>query len=195
MAFNRTYTWVVQGQRRKEVLASFDQPLTAAQIARRHQIALDPCLHVLWMLRRHDITTCLNPETRHNRLHWLTPRGKECQQRLRRSLSLPSVAHRFPETSWDLYSSVCYKHRTAVIRAMREPMQQAAAIKRRALFQNPNIRMSANNVRDVLRYLLKHQIVEKARVKRKRHPRYDLTDLGQVFRDLVEGAEAFLPSL
>jgi predicted transcriptional regulator len=68
---------------------------------------------------------------------------------------------------------------------------QAAAIKRKALFQNPQLRMSANNVRDVMKYLLKVGVVRKVNIKRRGHPRYELTDLGEVFKELLLGVRVF----
>jgi predicted transcriptional regulator len=65
---------------------------------------------------------------------------------------------------------------------------QASAIKRRAVFQNPQLRMSANNVRDVMRYLLCKGLVRKVTLGRRRHPRYTVTDLGKTFQELLARA-------
>jgi DNA-binding HxlR family transcriptional regulator len=66
---------------------------------------------------------------------------------------------------------------------------QAAAVKRRAVFQNPQLRMSANNVRDVMRYLLSTGIARRVEVRKKAHPRYELTDLGRTFQQLLVGTK------
>ncbi len=68
---------------------------------------------------------------------------------------------------------------------------QAAAIKRRAVFHDPQLRMSANNVRDVMRYLVDNGVVRVVRVRRKAHPRYELTELGHAFQQLLVGTKAF----
>ena len=186
MTFDNAYNWLIQSERRKEIIRDFDQPLTATQIARRAGISLDRVLHLLWALTLHRILYCLNKDTRHSRLYWLTELGKMCQRKLREALSLQPLKHRFPNILWDLYSSVCYSHRTAVIHAMRGPMQ-AAAIKRGARLKNADLRMSANNARDVLWYLLAKGVVRRIIIKRRSHPRYELTDLGRTFRELLVG--------
>lgn len=190
MEFDQAYYWLIQSERRKDILVDFNQPLTATHIARRTDINLDSCLHLLWGLTVYGVIYCLNKGTRYNRLHWLTELGKLCQRKLRETLALQPLAHRFPNISWDLFSSVCYSHRSAVIKTIHGPMQ-AAVIKRKALFQNPQLRMSANNVRDVIQYLLEKGIVARIQIKRRAHPRYELTDFGEVFRELLVGARVF----
>ena len=68
---------------------------------------------------------------------------------------------------------------------------QSAAIKRKALFHNSELRMSANNVRDLMKHLLEKKIVRRIKMKKKAHPRYELTDLGKVFRELLLETKAF----
>ena len=188
MEVNEAYYWLVQSERRKKILVDFNQPLTASYISRLTNITLDSCLHLMWGLTLYNIIYCLNNDTRNNRLYWLTELGKECQRKLRKTLSLRPLIHCFPNIPWNLFSSVCYSHRSSVIKAMRVPMQ-AASIKRKAFSQNPNLRMSANNVRDVIRWLLKKNLVRKILVKRKSHPRYELTDLGKEFKELLVGVK------
>ncbi len=187
MVFNETYYWLIQSERRKKILVGFDQPLTATHIARRAEITLDACLQLIWGMTVYGVIYFLNTDTRHNRLYWLTELGKACQRKLRGKLGLKPLAYRLPNIPWNLFSSVCYSHRSTVIKAMHEPMQ-AAAIKRKALFQNPNLRMSANNVRDVMKYLLKHGIVCRVKIRRRKYPRYELTDLGRTLKALLVGA-------
>ena len=187
MEFDQAYYWLIQSERRKTILVGFNQPLTATHIARRTDINLDSCLHLLWGLTLYGVIFCLNNGTRYNRLHWLTELGTTCQRRLRETFALKPLAHRLPNIPWDLFSSVCYSHRSAVIKAMREPMQ-AAAIKRVARLRNENLRMSANNARDVLWYLLAKGVVRRIVIKRRSHSRYELTDLGKTFQKLLLGA-------
>ena len=190
MEFDGIYYWLIQSERRKTILVGFNQPLTATHIARRTGISLDACLHLLWGLTVYGVIYCLNKGTRYNRLHWLTELGKTCQGKLREALALRPLPHRLPNIPWDLFSSVCYRHRSAVIKAIHGPMP-AAAIKRKALFQNPQLCMSANNVRDVMKYLLKVGVVRKSNIKRRGHPRYVLTDLGEAFKELLLRVRAF----
>ena len=190
MEFTQAFYWLIQSERRKSILVDFDQPLTATHISRRTSLSLDSCLHLLWGMTIYGILCCLNPKTRYNRLYWLTRLGDACQRRLRQRIALRPLVRRFPQVPWDLYSSVCYSHRTAVLKAIRDPMQ-AAEIKRKALFQDARLRMSANNVRDVMRYLLKQGIVRRVMIRKRSHPRYELTDLGKTFKELLVGARAF----
>lgn len=190
MTLDHAHYWLIQSKRRVAILAGLDQPLTASQISRRTGITLDSCLALLWGMVVYGILFHLNPSTRYSRLYWLTRLGMACQRRLRQKLGQRQISYRFPDIRWDLYSSVCYSHRSAVVKAMRGPMQ-AAEIKRKAHFHNPSLRMSANNVRDVMRYLLTTGIVRQVTIRRKRHPRYELTDLGRTFQDLLFGAQTF----
>ena len=186
MEFNEVYSWLIQSENRKKIIVDFNQPLTATHIARRTDIAFNACLHLLWGLTLYDILYCLNKGSRYNKLYWVTEIGKACQRKLRESLAMKQVVHCFPIIKWDLFSSVCYSHRSAVIKAISRPMQ-AAEIKRKALSQNPKLRMSANNVRDVLQYHLREGIVRKVRIRRRSHPRYELTGLGKEFKHLLVG--------
>ncbi len=68
---------------------------------------------------------------------------------------------------------------------------QAAAIKRVARLRNADLRMSANNARDVLWYLLAKDIVRRLMIKRRCHPRYELTEVGKMFQKLLVGVRGF----
>lgn len=189
MAFEHTYDWLIQSDRRKDAIVGFNQPLTATHIARRTGQNLDATLQVLWALSLYGVVCCLNRDTHHNRIYWLTKLGLKCQERLRKQLGLKQLTHSIPDVPWNLYSSVCYSHRATIIKTMHGLMQPAE-IKRKALAQNRSLRMSANNVRDVMRYLLRQGIVEKVKVRKKAHPRYELADMGMTFRELLHGAMA-----
>ena len=73
----------------------------------------------------------------------------------------------------------------AIVCALKRPLQ-GAEIKRRALLRDPTLKMSANNVRDALRLMLKKKIVCRISIKRKAHPRYMLTFMGQQFRFILQ---------
>ena len=186
MELAQAWYWLAQSERRKLILSSFSQPLTATHVARRTGISRDSCLHHIWSLKLRRILRCLNPNTRFSRLYWLTKLGNACQRRHRAIRGLDPPSYRLPDVPWDVYSSVCYRHRAAVIEAIRGQVQ-AAAVKRRAVARDPLLRMSANNVRDVMKHLLAAELVLKVQMKRKRHPRYELTELGRAFRELLIG--------
>lgn len=118
-------------------------------------------------------------------MYWLTQPGKECQSRLQQERGLGALRNDFRIVDWELYGWVCFSHRAAVLTALREPMQPSQ-IKRDARSQNPALKMSANNVRDVIRLFLKRGIVERLPGRRKRsHPQYQVTEEGYKLRVLM----------
>lgn len=121
-------------------------------------------------------------------MYWLTPLGIACQEQLRKLQGLPPLAHAFSDIDWKLYGSLCFSHRSAIIKALSEPLQPAA-IKRKARSQNPNIKMSANNVRDAIKPFVKNGVLQQIQVKKKMHPRYELTALGKKFQRLLRDAD------
>ena len=114
----------------------------------------------------------------------MTELGKVCQEKLYERRGLPTIVHCFPDLDWNLYGWVCYSHRAAVIKTLNGGMQPAA-IKRKARFQNPSLRMSANNVRDIIRLFLMKGIVNQVMLKGKTHPRYELTEAGKHLQSLL----------
>jgi len=183
-----TILWVTDGHQRK-VFLQLSQPATAKQLARQMGISLDRCSYILGRLAALGLARCLNPFSRRSRLYWLTRLGRAWQRRLRELDRMPPLVHDCPDLDWQLYGEVCYSHRAAVIRTLSQPMQPAQ-IKRRALFHNPKIRMSANNVRDVIRLLKAEGIVRPVKLKRRAHPQYELTDTGRQMQRLLAQAEA-----
>lgn len=182
--FSEAYHWLLQGDRRKRVLTQLTQPLTATQLSHRTGLSIDACGHVLWELSVYELVRCLNEPARSSRIYWLTDIGTACQVKLRKLMGLPRVALDFPIVDWHLYGWVCFRHRAAVIKALQGAMQPAA-IKRRARVQNPGLRMSANNTRDVVRLLLFKGIVEPVYIRKKAHPRYQLTEVGKKLQTLL----------
>lgn len=164
------------------------QPLTAGQLARQMRMGLDGCSQALLQLSSREVVFCLTPESRRSRLYWLTPLGVACQEQIRKLQSLPLLVHAFSDIDWKLYGSLCFSHRSAIIKALSEPLQPAA-IKRKARSHNPNIKMSANNVRDAIKPFVKNGVLQQIKVKRKVHPRYELTELGKRFQRLLRDAD------
>ncbi len=184
----RVLRWLVQNSRRRLVLLSVTQPLTAKQAAFRTALDPDRCGYIIWELALNDLLRCLNQQARRSRVYWLTQGGSACQRRLCRMSQQPEAAHDCPEVDWELYGWVCFNHRAAVIKALTEPLQPAA-IKRRARSQNPGLKMSANNVRDIIRLFNAKGIVQPVRLRKKAHLRYELTPMGKTFQRLLGQAE------
>ena len=167
---------------------ALNQPLTAKQIARKTGIPMDTCSYTIAKFTAKDLVTCLNPEARNSRLYWITELGRQCRKQLHQDLNLPEKKYDLPSVNWPLYGWLCYSHRAAVIRTLVEPMQPSE-IKRTLRCHRSSIKISANNVRDVVKLLLEKQIVQKVHVRKKAHPRYELTDSGKQFRQLLMQSE------
>ena len=188
MQISEAHRYIQQSQRRKIVLTAITQPLTANQLARRTHLSRAVCSQVQAELVIYNLVTCLNPLARRSRLYWLTELG----QRVRRHLGGESSSSRAqpPDSTidWALYGRMCFTHRAAVIRTLNEPLQPAT-IKRRARARQPQLRISANNVRDIIRLLAAWGVVRPVQVRRKAHLRYELTDTGKTIQQLLDRAE------
>lgn len=188
MLISKAYNWLTKGQRRQFVILRIKQPITAKQLAARTDFDLDSCSFILSELSVQGLVFCLNPQARRSRLYWLTELGKACQIRLRETQGLPQFDLDFPKVDWDLYGWICYSHRAAVLKTLTEPMQPAT-IKRRARLMNDNLKMSANNVRDIVRLFLKKGLIQAVKIRKKAHLRYELTLSGKNLRKLLFESE------
>ena len=194
MQTSKVYKWIKNEENRKKILLSLRQPLTAKQISRKARISVDTCSYIFGKLAAKDIVACLNPSARNSRLYWVTELGQKCQEQLHQELSLPEKAYDIPSVNWELYGWVCFNHRAAIIRILTEPLQPSE-MKRRLRYLNSDIRISANNIRDVIRLFLRKGLVQKVVVRKKAHPRYKLTELGTKFQGLLSRAERPLYSI
>jgi hypothetical protein len=184
MQEQEAYQWLIRSRWRKRVVLAMRLPMTAKQLARRLDHDRDECSELLAELALHRMVRCLNPEAQRSRVFWLTSLGIACQKRLSEAAYLPWVAPKIPLIDWSLYGWVCFSHRSAIVRALSRPMQPAE-IKRRAKMSYPDLRMSANNVRDAMGLLLAKGIVSPVRIRGQRHLRYELSGIGQVLRELL----------
>jgi len=172
----------------KKIFLRIQQPVTATQLSRQMGLSSSQCSYVLERLSKHGLARCINPSARRSRLYWLTRLGKAWQRRLRHLDRLRPITHDCPDFDWQLYGEICFNHRAAVVRVLSESMQPAQ-IKRKALFRNSKIRISANNVRDVIRFLQAKGIVEPVVFRKRVHPLYRLTDVGKQMQRLLLQAE------
>lgn len=182
------YAWLTASERRQEVIVALTQPLTGRQVAKRLGRSGDQCSVYLRDLARHGLVRCLNPKARRSRLYWLTRKGVYCRGELRQLYNQPHRGHKCPSVNWKLLGWVCFTHRRAVIKALNRPLQPPA-IKRRARLENPELRMSANNVREVIKLFLARGIVRPVKIPRQRYLHYELTEDGRRLRELVIDAE------
>lgn len=189
MEFTKVYQWLKEEEHRRRILTAMKQPLTAKQVGRKTGIPMDTCSYILAKFSAKGLLTCLNPEARNSRLYWLTTLGRAYRKQLQQDLNLPYTEYDLPDVNWALYGWLCFSHRSAVIRTLSCPMQPSE-IKRFLRIHRPNMKISANNIRDVIRLLLARKIVRPVRVRKKAHLLYELTDLGNRFRQLLTRAQA-----
>ncbi len=176
--------WIRVSPRRTAMVVGLEQPLTAMQASRR--LGTDPhaTSFLFWELAARGVTACVNPSATTNRLHWLTEVGLTCRDRIRSGLSLPPLPQRLPDVPWSLYAELLFRHRSAVVLALTEPMRPSH-IRRRAMLRDGGLRMSANNTRDVVRFLVENKVAQPVPVDRQLHPWYELTELGARCRQLL----------
>ena len=169
-------------------LIAISQPMTAKQISSRTSIPKNTCSHIIVQCSVQGLLTCLNPQQRNSRLYGLTSHGRRIRKRLCKGTNLPFKEYDQPDINWSLFGSVCFNHRSAVIRTMSGPMQPSE-IKRVLRMHQSSLRISANNVRDIIKLLLSKDIVRSVKVKKKAHPRYELTELGVQLQRLLKRAQ------
>ncbi|MFI5225002.1 MAG: hypothetical protein ACHQX3_12305, partial [Nitrospirales bacterium] len=175
-------SWLYSSQRRLAILRKLDQPLTATQLARKAGIDRDSCSELLGELYLKAFVTCLNPKQQRSRVYWLTGRGLHFRSRLTQEPIEP-----LPEIEWALYGELCHNHRSAIMRAIREPMRPSK-IKRRALLADAELRINLNNVRDILRWMLRKNLVQHVHLRKYVHPLYELTGTGKAMQQLLARA-------
>ena len=121
-------------------------------------------------------------------MHWLTKSGLAAQRKVRASQGVAPITSHLPDIDWALYGWVSYRHRAAILKVLTQPLQPPA-VKRRVRSKDSNARMSDNNVRGVLYLFVAKGIARKLHVKRKSHRPYELTEIGQMLRQLLVQAE------
>lgn len=125
---------------------------------------------VVHRLRVRGAIFCLNPHARRSRLY------------ARTNAALPVGV------DWALYGWVCFSQRRAVLLALDAP-RYPAAIKRRARYLHPGIRLSANNVRDIIRLFVARRIVRPIPARGRTYPDYELTPTGATLQRLLWEAQ------
>lgn len=170
------------------ILQLLHQPLTAIQVSRISGIPAYTCSYLMAKLAQDGFIFCINSKARNCRLYWLTEHGKRYRKDICTKLKLSYEEYDLSKIDWNLYGWVCFRHRSAIIKYLSEPMQPSE-IKRLLRIRQANINISANNIRDIIRLFLSKDIVRPVKVKKKSHLRYELTDTGIKFRQLLIQAE------
>jgi DNA-binding MarR family transcriptional regulator len=185
---SNVHEWIKKEESRRKILMTIKQPLTGKQIGRRTGIPIDTCSYVVAKLVTKGLLTCLNPEARNSRLYWLTDLAIQCRKRLHQDLALAYEEYDLPSIDWSLYGWICFSHRSIVMKTLTAPMQPSE-IKRTIRKKKAGTKISANNIRDVVKLLLEKGIVQKVHVRKKAHPRYELTDSGNKLREILMQSE------
>ena len=186
--------WAVQTRPRLAILAAIRQPSTASQLARVIDARQGQCSRALSQLEARSLAFCLTPSVQRSRIFWLTSLGLSCQRTIRSRLFLPPLLHSFQELDWRLYSWVIYRHRSAILKAFQGPMTPSD-IKRRAMSQSCELRISGNNVRDILKLFIERGIVTRIPRRRRHRAQFELTETGKQLQDLLWQAEIPLSCL
>lgn len=162
------------------MLAAFSQPLTVTQVARRAGLDADIARDRVRTLVRAKRLRCLNPSAQRCRLYF--HRGRRPR--------VPRIDQGSPtkRVDWDEYGAMCFRHRAAILRNLTEPLQPAT-LRRRACKRDATLRMSANNVRNVIREFLALDIVAPVKIRRLRHLHYELAPRARVYQALLLAAE------
>src|SRR6185295_12826393 len=125
MGIGNMFAWLQRSECRTQIVVKLMQPMTAKQLSSLTGIRIGVCSIHLRKLGSKGVTCCLNDNARRSRLYFLTERGIRHQRRLRKQIGLPTLAHDSCNVNWGTYGWLCYGHRTAIIKAMNEPMQPA----------------------------------------------------------------------
>ena len=191
MVNKQVYQWLNERDTRKRVLQAFNQPLIARQISKKTGIPQDTCSYLIAKFVDVGLLVCLNPKARNGRLYWPTGKGHQCRRKLYRDKNRLYDEPELLEIDWRLYGWICFSHRSAIIKILTHPMQPSE-IKRLFRIQGTHIRISANNIRDIVRLFLSKGIVRPVKIRKKAHLRYELTDIGIKLRQLLIQANASL---
>jgi len=191
MKNGKVYQWIIEEGNRKKILIAINQPVTAKQLSQRTGIPVDTSSYLFAKFTIKGLLICLNPGARKSRVYWLTEFGIRCRKQLHQDSNLLYKEYNLPDINWHLYGWVNFNHRSAIIKILTTAMQPAE-IKKVLRIRRPNIKISANNVRDIIKLFLARNIVRPVKIRKKAHPRYELTDLGTKLRQLLLRADAVL---
>ena len=171
-----------------DTLLAMSQPLTATQLARKTNKPRDRCSFLLRSFTSLGLTRCINQSMLRSRLFWPTKLGRVCQTTLVIRYQRSPIEYDLPMIDWNLYSQVTYSHRAAVIKHLSYPMQPTH-IRRIAVSKDPGLKLSANNVRDVVRFLCTNSLVNVVGKSQSGHRLYDLAKEGKQMQRLLIRAE------
>lgn len=166
------------------LLVALSHPMTVTQLARRLDRHPDSVSRSVVRLANRRILRCLNPRAQRSRVYGLTINGIS-----QRRAADPEQNYAAPKIDYALFGWLCHRHRRAVLLALDRPLQPAD-MKRRARLRDDRLRISSNNVRDIVPLLLARGVVRPVRVRKRVHFQYELTEVGRQLREFMIRAEA-----
>jgi hypothetical protein len=177
------YHWLKKDKRRETLLLSFIQPATAKQLSNRTEIKFSICNSFMKKLSAFGLSICRNSDSQRGKLYDLTDAGEVV---LKQIANERGITVRY-WIDWKLFACLAFNQRSDVLLTWRNPNEslRAIEIKERAQKQKPSTKMSANNVRDVLRYLTENALVIKILKPRSTFPRFEITELGWIYRIML----------
>lgn len=175
----------------QELITELRQPVTIKQWSRMSGIIFEQCRQIFVGARRRMLIRCINPAASRHRLYFFTVPGLKRHRQIRSDQELEPVEFDLPEIDWNLYGQCCYAHRSTVIKTLQRPMQPATA-RRIAVRNDPKLKMSSGNTRDVIYWLRNHGIVSPVREPKNPYFLYELTVLGEHIRRLLKQADVWL---
>lgn len=187
MQGSETLFWLQQGEERLRTLLAMQQPMTADQLAGRLEKQRSSVSEHIRQMRVYRVLKCLNPESHQSRLYWLTEEGVECRSQLA-SLYKNTQPGALPlSLDWQVYGELCFRHRRAVLLAMHGRMRPPQ-VKKRAFARDARLRMSVDNCREVLYWMVSRGVVRGVRPRGKRFVLYELTEVGKTCQELLRKA-------
>ncbi len=139
-------------------------------------------------LRTAHLIECLNGAASSSRVYALSDLGRSSRSVVAAGALRSVESYFFPRLAWRDYGWCCFSHRRAIVKTLTEPLYPAL-IKRRARQRWPGIRMSQNNVRDVIRLMRARGIVRPVPMRKRAYPYYELTRRGALIQKLLNRAE------
>jgi len=146
------------------------------------------CKKSMYFLRAYGLVTCLTPYRTRHRLYWLTQLGADCQEGLVQHHRLERIPHSFPELDYAVYAALTARNRRAVVLSLTYPMR-AMEVKKRAIGVYPQIRMTGDHTRELLRRLVRLGVVEREFAFDRSYSRFRLSATGRLMHNLLLGAE------
>ena len=163
------YQYVRRSVRRQRFMELLNQPMTPSQLAMHAGMTTKTACKVVAELREHGLIECLAPGMQRGRPYARTGLGEAVWLLIKQRPE--SSASKLPQKDHASYASVCHRHRSVVVRGLGTP-RRASQIKQWVRTNLPGVKISANNVRDVLRKLTCLDVAKRVNSEQDHYPVY-----------------------